>query len=291
VAAVYARSMVNTTTAAGEAGLAAIINDSGRALLAFDFDGVLSPIVDDPGLAQPFPGIFDALASLGRSVGSIAIITGRPVSFMISRNGFDALATTRDLTIYGQYGLERWDAQSQAMTTRPVNGGIAVVREELAGLLQQPGMPDGAWIEDKGNAVAVHTRRTADPAAALEMISQPVRDIAGRHHLHVEPGRMVLELRPHGMHKGDVLREIVTGKGMGSVLYAGDDLGDLSAFAVVDELRADGVPGVKVCSASTEAPEVAAAADLVVDGPPGIGNLLGDIQRQIKQASPRVQGR
>jgi trehalose 6-phosphate phosphatase len=281
VVAVYALSMVNMRTVAGEAGLAALIQESGRALLAFDFDGVLSSIVDDPQLAQPFPGTFDALAILGRSVGSIAIITGRPVSFMISRDGFDILTKVQNFAVYGHYGLERWDAQSQATTSRPVNDSIVVVRKELAGLLQQPGMPSGAWIEDKGSAVAVHTRRTADPAAALEVIGQPVRDIAGRHHLHVEPGKMVLEVRPHGVHKGDVLREIVREKGIGSVLYAGDDLGDLSAFAVVDELRADGVPGLKVCSASTEAPEVAAAADLVVDGPAGIGNLLRDIQRQI----------
>ncbi len=283
VVAVYARTMVNTSTAAGDAGLAAIISGSSQALLAFDFDGVISPIVADPELAQPFPGTFDVLASLGGSVGAIAIITGRPVSFMISRNGFDTLATIPHFAIYGHYGLERWDTQSQTIATGPVDDGIAVVRKELVALLQQPGMPDGAWVEDKGSAVAVHTRRTADPAASLEMLSQPVRDIAGRHQLHVELGKMVLEVRTPGVHKGDVLREVVREMTIGSVLYAGDDLGDLSAFAVVDELRADGVPGVKVCSASIEAPEVAAAADLVVDGPAGIADLLRDIQRQIKQ--------
>jgi trehalose 6-phosphate phosphatase len=282
--AVYAHSMVNTSTVAGEAGLAAIISDSGRALLAFDFDGVLSPIVDDPALAEPFSGTFEALADLGQSVGSIAIITGRPVSFMISRNGFGAHATIPDFTVYGHYGLERWDGRSQTMTSGPVNGDIAVVRKELAGLLQQPGMPAGVWIEDKGSAVAVHTRRTADPAAALETLARPVRDIAGRHQLQVEPGKLVLEIRPHGVHKGDVLRDVVRDKGIGSVLYAGDDLGDLSAFRVIDELRAQGVPGVKVCSASSEAPEVVAAADLVVEGPAGIRKLLSELRRQIEES-------
>jgi trehalose 6-phosphate phosphatase len=278
---VYAHGMGSASTAPGEAGLTAIINEPSRALLAFDFDGVLSPIVDDPELAEPFPGTFAALASLGSSVGNIAIITGRPVSFVTSRNDFEMLASIPDFAIYGHYGLERWEAQPRRMTSRPVSGNIAVARKELIGLLQQPGMPAGAWIEDKGSAVAVHTRRTADPAAALEVLSQPVCDIASRHQLHVEPGKMVLEIRPPGVHKGDVLREVVQEKNIGSVLYAGDDLGDLSAFAVVDQLRNNGVPGVKVCSASTEAPEVAAAADLVVDGPAGIQNLLGDLHRQI----------
>ena len=52
------------------------------------------------------------------------------------------------------------------------------------------------------------------------------------------------------------------------------DLGDLAAFAAVRELRAEGIPGCTVASASPEAQAVAEAADLVVDGPPGIVALL-----------------
>jgi trehalose 6-phosphate phosphatase len=58
------------------------------------------------------------------------------------------------------------------------------------------------------------------------------------------------------------------------VLYCGDDLGDLAAFAAVRELRADGVPGCTVASRSQESPQVAEAADLAVDGPSGVVRLL-----------------
>jgi len=54
------------------------------------------------------------------------------------------------------------------------------------------------------------------------------------------------------------------------VAYFGDDLGDLPAFAAVDDLRADGLAGLKVCSGSAEVQRLADAADLVVDGPPGV---------------------
>jgi trehalose 6-phosphate phosphatase len=57
-------------------------------------------------------------------------------------------------------------------------------------------------------------------------------------------------------------------------MYAGDDLGDLPAFAAVDKLRSDGVPGLLVCSGSTEVTELAERADLVVDGPAGVVRLL-----------------
>jgi trehalose 6-phosphate phosphatase len=57
-------------------------------------------------------------------------------------------------------------------------------------------------------------------------------------------------------------------------MYAGDDLGDLPAFAAVDKLRSDGVPGLLVCSGSAEVTELAERADLVVDGPAGVVRLL-----------------
>jgi trehalose 6-phosphate phosphatase len=276
--------MPSPITPGGEAGLNALIAAPRQALLTFDFDGVLSPIVADPDLAQPLPGMFDALAAVGQRTGPVAIITGRPVGFVLARDGFDVLMSIPGFAIYGHYGLERWNVRSGAITSRPFAGDITAVRAELAGVLRAAGLAEGAWIEDKGSAVAVHTRRMADPAGALALLSEPVRDLARRHELHVEPGKMVLEIRPPGISKGDVLRELAASEGTASVLYAGDDLGDLSAFAVVDDLRAAGVPGLKVASASTEAPEVASAADLVVAGPPGVRDLLGDLNHQIRTA-------
>ena len=58
------------------------------------------------------------------------------------------------------------------------------------------------------------------------------------------------------------------------MVFIGDDLGDLAAFDAVDELRADGVPGLLVCSGSTEETALAERADLVVDGPAGVVALL-----------------
>jgi len=278
--------MLSPSTAAGTAGLTAVIGEPRRALLAFDFDGVLSPIIEEPAAAQPLPGMFGALAALGRLTGPVAIVTGRPAEFLLARDGFDALTTIPDFSVYGHYGLERWSTRSPRVRSLPVAADISAVRAELADLLRRPGPAAGSWLEDKGSAVAVHTRRTPDPAAALAALTEPVRDIAARHQLRVEPGKMVLEIRPPGTSKGEVLRQVMTEKGTASVLYAGDDLGDLSAFAVIDEFREAGMPGVKVCSASAEAPQVATAADLVVDGPAGIRGLLDDLRREIEGHRP-----
>ena len=54
------------------------------------------------------------------------------------------------------------------------------------------------------------------------------------------------------MDKGVALRSIVDETGARQVIFAGDDLGDLSAFRAVRELASAGVAGLLVCSASTE---------------------------------------
>jgi trehalose 6-phosphate phosphatase len=280
--------MSTPITLAGREGLAAIVSGPDRALLAFDFDGVLSPIVDDPEKAQAFPRAFQALADVGKMVGSVAIVTGRPVSFLISRDGFGSLLSIPDFAVYGHYGRERWDSASRTTVSAPQDRGIEAIHQELRRLLGQPGVHEGSWLEDKGSAVAIHTRRAADPALALATLNEPVKELAERHDLRVEPGKMVLEIRPHGMQKGDVLRTIVRDRAARAVLYVGDDLGDLSAFAAVDELRENGVSGVKVCSGSPEAPEVAEAADVVVDGPAGVADFLETLGQRIERKDPQA---
>jgi trehalose 6-phosphate phosphatase len=272
-----------TPTPEALAGLNAIVRDPRHALLAFDFDGVLSPIVDDPERAQALPRVIPTLADVGQRVGSVAIITGRPVSFMTSRDSFRVLRSIPGFLIYGQYGRERWDAATQTMTVAPPTNGVAAARDELVQILQRSEIASGLWLEDKGSALAVHTRRAANPEGALAVLSEPVGDLARRHNLRVEPGKMVIEIRPPGVHKGDALRSLAKDRAAESVLYAGDDLGDLDAFSAVEELRSKGIPGVKVCSGSAEVAEVAEAADLIVNGPEGIADFLEDLGRQIAQ--------
>jgi trehalose 6-phosphate phosphatase len=87
----------------------------------------------------------------------------------------------------------------------------------------------------------------------------------------------VLELRPPGMDEGAALRQLAAERAARSVLFCGDDLGDLAAFAAVGELRGAGVPGCAVASGSAESPRVSEAADLVVDGPSGVVELLASL--------------
>jgi len=262
-------SLPRARTPEGQAGLAALTAEPASALVASDYDGTLAPIVDDPGAAVPAPGAVAALARLAAQVGTVAVITGRAAADAVSLGRLDRIP---GLIVLGHYGAQRW--QAGVLAAPPVPPGVQEARAALPGLLAAVAAPAGTTVEDKGTAIAVHTRRTADPAAALELLREPLSRLADAAQLTLEPGRLVLELRPPGMDKGTALRKLAAERGARSVLFCGDDLGDLAAFSAVRGLRADGIPGCAVASQSPESPRVAEAADLVVDGPHGIVRLL-----------------
>ncbi|MFH9430486.1 trehalose-phosphatase [Streptomyces sp. NPDC017615] len=261
-------------TQAGRDGLRALLDRPRTAVIGLDFDGTLAPIVADPDQARAHPGAVPALAALAPKVASVAVVTGRPAGVAVRNGGFAGVPGLEHLVVLGHYGAERWDAATGTVTAPAPHPGIAAVRAELPGVLDRAGAWPGTWIEEKGRAVAVHTRRAEDPEAAFDTLRAPLTDLATRHGLIVEPGRLVLELRPPGMDKGVALLDHLRATGAESVLYAGDDLGDLPAFAALEKLRSEGVPALLVCSGSSEVTELAERADLVVDGPEGVVELL-----------------
>ncbi|GGP61490.1 trehalose-phosphatase [Streptomyces abikoensis] len=267
-------------TEAGRDGLAALLARPERAVVALDFDGTLAPIVPDPEQARAHPGAVPALARLAPLLGSVAVVTGRPAGVAVRYGGFAGVPGLEHLVVLGHYGAERWDAVTGTVQAPAPHPGVAAVQAELPGVLDESGAWRGSWIETvhienkAGRAIAVHTRRADDPQAAYDALRAPLAALAERHGLIVEPGRLVLELRPPGMDKGVALAEYVRETGASAVLYAGDDLGDLAAFAAVEKLRTEGVPGTLVCSGSAEVAVLAERADLVVDGPAGVVELL-----------------
>ncbi|MEV4333219.1 trehalose-phosphatase [Streptomyces sp. NPDC049597] len=276
----YAHSLPTPSTPAGRDGLAALLDRPAGAVVGLDFDGTLAEIVPDPEQARAHPAAVPALAALAPKVASVAVITGRPAGVAVRYGGFAGVEGLDHLVVLGHYGAERWDAVTGTVNAPAPHPGVAAARAELPGFLDGHGAWQGTWIEEKGRAVAVHTRRAQDPQGAYEALREPLAALASRHGLILEPGRMVLELRPPGMDKGVALAEYVREVGATAVLYAGDDLGDLPAYGAVEKLRSDGVPGLLVCS-GTEVPELASRADLVVPGPGAVASLLAALSERV----------
>jgi trehalose 6-phosphate phosphatase len=268
-------------TEAGREGLRALIDRPSTALVAVDFDGTLAPIVTEPGAARPHPQAVATLRSLADSIGAVAVVSGRPAGVAAELLGFTAKAPPRNLSVVGHYGLETWTATAGVVPAAGVDPRgserIDHVRAALPGLLGDIGAPSGTRIEDKGASVAVHVRETADPHAALELLRVPLRRLAEADGLRLEPGRLVLELRPAGTDKGTALISLVNAFAVRSACYVGDDLGDIAAFDALDGLRSQGFAALAVFSGTPDEPdlaELAARTDLQLTGPDAVVTFL-----------------
>lgn len=249
-----------------------------RCVIGLDFDGVLSPIVEDPAAAHIHPDAGEVLLALAPKALAVAVITGRPARQALALGGLDEVGNAiseagSELYLFGQYGNERWSSTNRRIVSPRPPHGLATFLRELPRLLRQADA-GGAHIEEKGLAVAVHTRQLDDPEAARDRLVPVLAEAAARHDLVVEPGRAVVEVRSAGMHKGHVVEKLVADLDAQGFLFAGDDLGDLEAFHAVADLRAAGLATLLVCSASDEQSALVPLADVVVPGPDGVLDLL-----------------
>jgi trehalose 6-phosphate phosphatase len=218
------------------------------AAVLLDVDGVLAPIVPRPEDASVPP---EARAELARLAGRYAL-----VGCVSGRAGTDArqIVGVDELVYAGSHGLElepeakRW--------VEPLRAFAATVD----------------WpYEDKRLTGSFHYRTAPDEAAARAFL-EDVAERARAAGLVPRWGRKVLELRPPvEAHKGTAVRRLLAERGLRRALYAGDDTTDLDAFAALDGLEL----AVRVAVASDEGPpELREAADVVVDGPAGVLDLL-----------------
>jgi trehalose 6-phosphate phosphatase len=176
------------------------------------------------------------------------------------------------VVIEGLYGAESWQAGELTALAEPPE--IGLLRERLPSVVAAHTDDPEVWIEDKRLSLVVHTRRAADPAAELSALRAPVSELAAQLGLETHDGREVLEIRLPGYDKGSVLRRLVARFDPAAVLFAGDDIGDLPAFSVVRALRERGVPAWGVAASSAEVSALDEAADVHVDGPAGVLELL-----------------
>jgi trehalose 6-phosphate phosphatase len=257
-------------TATAEQAARMLVGRAGEVALCLDFDGTLSPVVDDPQAARPLQGIVELLEPLARRFAAVAIISGRPAAYLGEHL---AAPGVRYLGLYGlqemHEGEVRVDPRLEA--ARPAVGAAA------AALRESPAVRDsGAWLEDKVYSVAVHTRRVPDREQWTEPVDRTARQVAEEYGLELIPGKMVWELRPPVPgDKGDGVRRVVAESGARTVVVVGDDLGDLPAFAAVTGLATEGRDGLRVAVRSDEAPsQLLATADLVLEGPKGVLDFL-----------------
>ena len=171
------------TSAVGEQRWATLVRAAPSTVVGLDFDGTLSPIVEDPASAHIHPDASDVLVDLAAQVAAVAVITGRPARQALDLGGLEEVGRAvgdagKELYLFGQYGNERWTSTDRrVISPRPPHGLSSFLRD-LPRLLRRAGA-EGAFVEEKGLAVAVHTRRLDDPEGAFQRLLPVVRELAG----------------------------------------------------------------------------------------------------------------
>jgi trehalose 6-phosphate phosphatase len=254
-----------------DATVAALTERPGRTALLVDFDGSLAPIVDRADHARPLPDAVSVLARLATGLGRVAIVSGRPVGFLARHIPVDGVA------LVGLYGMEHSidGAYSVDPRVEPYLVAVAAATAELEARL-----PSEVVEPKAGISVTLHWRPLPEQADTIVEIAH---EVANRHGLAELRTRMAIELRPPiDVDKSAATRALVGGFEVGA--FAGDDRGDLPAFAELARAVEDGrlQRAVRIGVHSIEAPpELAAAVDLIVDGPAGLLSLLTRVADEI----------
>lgn len=243
------------------AALQTLRADPARTCLLTDFDGTLAPIVEDYDEARPLPGAVDTLVALCGPYGRVAVVSGRPAAFLAERLGVRPPLPAA-LRVSGMYGLESLDEQGAVRVVPAAEQWRDPV--ETAAARAEASAPRGVRVERKGLSVTLHWRRHPEVERWVRGFASATADGLG---LAVHGARRSVELRPPlQVDKGTAVAELAAG--FTAACYLGDDVGDLPAFAALDELRDAGARTVKIVAASDEVPqEMMAAADLVLEGP------------------------
>lgn len=221
-----------------------------RLLVASDFDGTVSPIVNHPADARALPAAAAALWALADLADTtVALISGRSVGDLAALSG-----APPTVVLIGSHG-----AESSSGFTQEIDGALlSTITDTLTAIAV---IHPGVTVEPKPASVALHVRNAAadDASAALSAA------LAASHGWQAEltEGKAVLEFAVVKTGKGEAVNALRVAENASAVVYFGDDVTDEKAFS---QLWATDV-GIKVGPGDT-------AAGFRVDSPDDVADAL-----------------
>ncbi|ELZ31091.1 trehalose-phosphatase [Halogeometricum pallidum JCM 14848] len=236
-------------------------------LLCVDFDGTLSPVVEDPDSATMLPENRAALEALQSHPDvTVAVVSGRELSDVRSRVGLTGV------TYAGNHGLElRTEGTTKVHpVAKERKSDVERLSAELRGTFEEV---RGVHVEDKGQTLTVHHRRAADAHAerARRTVARLVGEFGGET-LTVSGDEEIIEVRPSiDWDKGSIVSSLLHDRVSCLPVFVGDSRTDEAGFRAVER---DGV-GIRV----GEPDDRATAATEFVSDPAETAALLEWFQR------------
>lgn len=262
------------TSALRSEALAPLRANPQLAAIMLDIDGTLAPIVEHAADAHVPESTRQLLIAVARRYGLVACVSGRRASEA------RAMVSIGSMNYVGSHGVELLRAGwTEAVLDAEVADWVRRIHDFGRENETAEARRRRVRLEDKGPIVAFHWRGAPDEDAAkatVDAIAQRAQAAGLRTHW----GRKVLEVRPPvKIDKGAGVTWLLdeVGPQIESALYAGDDTTDLDAFRALTTLVQEGrlAQAVRVGVRSEEGPsEITGEADIVVDGPEGVRELL-----------------
>ena len=221
-----------------------------RLLVTSDFDGTLSPIVNNPADARALPAGSAALLKLvALADTSVALVSGRALEVLRELSGMPS-----SVHLVGSHGAEFDTGFTQA-----VDG--VLLAQIVDSLTEIASRYPGVAVETKPASVALHVRNASadDGEAALAA----ARTAGTQWAAETTEGKAVLEFAVITTNKGSAIDALRERDDATAVVYLGDDVTDEKAFARLRE----GDVGVKVGAGPS-------AAQYRVDSPEDVAEAL-----------------
>ncbi|KAK1430547.1 hypothetical protein QVD17_13366 [Tagetes erecta] len=223
-----------------------------KIVIFLDYDGTLSPIVDDPnrafmsidmysavkGVAKYFP---TAIIS-GRSRDQVYELVGLTELFYAGSHGMDIIFPAKDTSSANLTNCIRsTDKQGKEVNLfQPAREFIPMINEVFRTLVEVTKDIPGAFVENHKFCTSVHYRNVNEKS--WPMIAQCVHDVLKDYpRLTLTHGRKVLEIRPLiDWDKGKAVEFLLESLGLSNIndvlpIYIGDDRTDEDAFKVLRE--------------------------------------------------------
>jgi trehalose 6-phosphate phosphatase len=232
--------------------------------LLLDFDGTLVELAERPEQVMVLPSMLSVLGQLQHLLnGRLALVSGRPIAQL------DTLLAPLLLPAAGVHGMERRGVDG--VLQRAAAPDLSAVRQAAVEL---GGRHPGLWVEEKNGALALHYRQAPGLGPQCRVALARVLEQTPGHGLVLLDGKMVVEVKPAGIDKGTAVRDFLADPPFAGhpALFAGDDVTDESAFAVVQQR---GGAGIKVGPG-------ASIAHFRIDGP---GTLLAALEQVVRSLS------